>query len=74
MSTSVDQPVFKIITVWLAAVGIASWSDAAAALAAFYSFLLIGEWGWNKIGRPFCERRGWIQRRKRRTSDVDGSC
>jgi hypothetical protein len=32
----------------LEAVGIGSWGDLAAMLAALYSLLLICEWGWKK--------------------------
>lgn len=35
----------------LEAVGIGSWSEAAAAAAFFYSLLLIGEWFWKKWRR-----------------------
>ena len=46
-ATTVDAPVFKIVTAW-AAVGITSWADMAAFLASLYSFLLIAEWCWKK--------------------------
>jgi len=49
----------KLLSVW-AAVGITSWADFAAFLAALYSLMLIGEWLWKKAVRPFCEWRGWI--------------
>lgn len=49
----------KLGTVW-AAVGITTWADFAAFLAAIYSVLLVGEFAWKKILRPFCEWRGWI--------------
>ena len=47
--TSVAHPVLKIITAWAAALGIGSWSDLAAALAALYSLILICEWLWKKL-------------------------
>ncbi len=51
MSDTVQAPVIKIATAW-AAVGVTSWSEAAAALAAVYTSILIGEWLWRKL-RPF---------------------
>lgn len=36
---------------WLEAIGIQSWGDLAAMLAAFYSLLLICEWVWKRIKR-----------------------
>ena len=44
-ATTVEAPMFKLVTVW-AAVGITSWADVAAFLASLYSFLLIAEWCW----------------------------
>lgn len=35
----------------LEAVGISSWGDAAAALAAVYSAILIAEWFWKRFRR-----------------------
>ena len=68
--TSVDHPVLKIFSAWLLALGLKSWSDVAAALAAFYSLLLITEWFWRKFWRPMLEARGIIQPRpNRRKSD-----
>lgn len=68
-NVSVDAPVMKVATAWMAAIGIASWSDFAAMLAAFYSLLLIFEWFWKKFWRPFLEDRGYIKRIKRRSGD-----
>jgi hypothetical protein len=48
----------KLGSVW-AAVGITSWAEAAAALAALYSLLLIGEFLWKKVLRPLGVRFGW---------------
>ena len=42
MNTEVSSPALKIGTAW-AAVGITSWTDFAAAVAALYTVLLIGE-------------------------------
>ena len=67
--TSVELPAVKVASAW-AAVGITSWADAAAAMAFVYSVALFGEWLWKKILRPLCERRGWLQRRKRRMEDL----
>lgn len=68
--TSVAQPVPKLITAWLAAIGIASWSDFAAMVAAVYSLLLIGEWIWKRFGRPYSERKGWVKPKHRRSTDA----
>jgi len=60
----------KIASAW-AAVAITSWADAAAALAALYTILLIGEWVWKKVLRPFAERQGLIKRVSRRATDTE---
>ena len=65
---SVSQPALKVVTAW-AAVGITSWAEFAAALAAAYTLLLISEWLWKKAGRPFCENRGWLDRKAHRKGD-----
>lgn len=67
---TVAAPAIKIVTAW-AAVGITSWAEAASALAALYTLLLIIEWLWKRLARPFCERRGWVKRKLRRRSDTD---
>lgn len=59
----------KLSSVWLL-VGITSWADFAAALAAIYSALLICEFVWKKVVRPFLERMGWVERRMRRKEDL----
>lgn len=68
----ISAPALKIGTAW-AAVGITSWSDVAAFLAAVYTTLIMGEWLWKKVGRPFAERRGWVSRRLRRSEDSAGA-
>jgi len=50
----------KLGTVW-AAVGITTWADFAAFMAAIYSVLLAGEFAWKKMLRPFAKWRGWIK-------------
>lgn len=42
----------KLGSVW-AAVGVTSWADVAAFLAAIYSALLIAEFLWKKVIKPF---------------------
>lgn len=37
------------------------WGTVASIAAALYSLLLISEWFWKKLWRPFFERRGWIK-------------
>lgn len=68
-SMSVDHPFWKALTALLAGFGVSSWSDFAAFVAAAYTLLLMAEWLWKRVGRPFCERRGWISRPKRRATD-----
>lgn len=41
----------KLFSVW-AAVGITSWADFAAFMAAMYSLLLVCEFVWKKLIRP----------------------
>lgn len=52
--------------------GLASWPDIAAALAAGYTICLWGEWIWRKFMRPALESRGWIKRLRRRAEDERG--
>lgn len=59
----------KIGTAW-AAVGITSWADAASALAFCYTLLLLLEWVWKRLARPFAERHGWLRRPLRRKEDA----
>lgn len=59
--TTVAAPVIKIITAWLAALGLKSWGDVASLLAAIYTALLIIEWFWKKFWRPIFIARGWVK-------------
>lgn len=56
----IQNQVFKVGSLW-AAVGIGSWTDAAAFLAAVYSLILLLEWAWKRIARPLLVRFGWMQ-------------
>lgn len=47
----------------------ASWSELAAIAALIYSALCIVEWCWKAFGRGIAERRGWVEKRKRRKED-----
>lgn len=47
-NTTIGEPVLKLVSVW-AAVGITSWADAASALAAIYTAVLLGEWVYKKF-------------------------
>lgn len=49
----------KLGSVW-AAVGVTSWADVAAVLAALYSGLLICEFLWKKVIRPVLRWRGLV--------------
>lgn len=66
---SVTHPVMKVATVWLAALGVTSWGEFAAFLAAIYSLLLILEWCWKKFVRDLLVRWKLIDRCKRRKDD-----
>lgn len=68
-SSSVTHPVAKVISAGAVTLFGMSVSDLAALAALVYSLILIGEWCWKKCGRPFCEARGWIQRKSRRADD-----
>lgn len=52
--------VTKVVTVW-AAIGITSWAEAASFAAFLYSMVLLGEWFWKKLIKPFLIYRGWIK-------------
>lgn len=66
---SVAHPVLKVVTVWLAALGITSWGEFAAMCAAVYSMLLILEWCWKKFVRDLLVKWKLIDRCKRRRDD-----
>lgn len=72
---SVGAPATKIGSAWIAAglahVGIGSWGEAASAMAFIYTMALFVEFCWRKWTRPCLERRGILQRRKRRKDDRD---
>ena len=68
MNDEIASPALKIGTVWIA-VGITSWADFAAAAAALYTLILIGEWLWKKLIRPVCYSHRWIKRPERRHAD-----
>lgn len=63
--TSIVKGSSAWIAVFVADIGINSWGDAAAMLAALYSILLIFEWLWKRIFRGIAERHGWVKPRKR---------
>lgn len=48
---SVGAPAIKILTAWLAALGLQSWGDVASFLAVLYTALLIAEWVRNRFVR-----------------------
>lgn len=84
--TSVDFPGIKIGTALGAGGGakaieqhareasrfaLETWADLAAVAAFAYSLLLIGEFFWKWLGRPYAEKKGWLAPRKRRLSDKE---
>ena len=63
----IHAPVAKAVSANVAAFfALNSWSDVAAVLAALYSVLLIVEWVWKRVARPYAERRGWVKPKPRR--------
>lgn len=52
----IAMPVAKIVTAW-AAIGVTSWAEAASFAAFLYTILLIGEWLWKKLLKPWLHRR-----------------
>lgn len=68
MSEDIANPAAKVVSLW-AVIGITSWTEAAAFAGFVYSLLLIGEWLWKKLARPFAERRGWIKPKQRPDTD-----
>lgn len=70
-ATSVSNPVLKAVTALLAGIGVSSWSDMAALLAAVYTLCLLSEWLWKRFVRPFAEVHGWVKRKRRRATDED---
>lgn len=60
------------LLVVIADLGIKSWGDVAAMLAALYSLVLLIEWGWKRIARPIFESRGWVAPRKRHRIESTG--
>lgn len=64
-SDEVASPVVKVATLW-ATIYITSWTDAAAAIAFFYTMALFAEWLWKKIIRPLLLEWGWVKDRRQR--------
>jgi len=59
MQSNIENPVAKIFSAW-ALIGVTSWAEAASALAACYTALLIAEWLWKRVARPLFIRAGYI--------------
>lgn len=59
----------KVGAVWLA-IGIGSWTEAAAFLAFVLSALALTEYVWKKILRPICVSFGWLKTAKHRVKMV----
>jgi hypothetical protein len=47
------------------------WGTVASMAAAAYTLLLITEWFWKKLWRPFFESRGWLKAKRRRVITVE---
>ena len=68
-NVSVGHPIMKLATAWGAVLGFNSWGEVAAALAGFYSLLLILEWFYRRFWRDIFVKWGWLEPRYRRRSD-----
>lgn len=70
MTTTIEHPAAKASTaLGVSTIAGVSAADWAAWLAAAYTTLLICEWLWKKVIRPFLQSRGWLPHPKRRASD-----
>jgi hypothetical protein len=67
-TTEIQNQLFKVGSAW-ALIGITSWAEAAAALAAIYSLLLILEWLWKKIARPLLVHFGVVEATAQKAGD-----
>jgi len=47
--TTIAAPILKIVTAWVAAIGLRSWGDVASFLAAIYTAALLSEWVYKKL-------------------------
>ena len=47
------------------------WATIAQMAAALYTMLLMAEWFWKKLWRPFCERRGWLKPLRHRIITIE---
>lgn len=47
--SEVSWPVIKVVTAWVAALGIGSWQEAAAFAAFLYSLCLLAEWVYKRV-------------------------
>ena len=68
-SEQISHPVVKGVSVAAAGIGALSWPDIAAILASIYTLVLMGEWAWKKVLRPYLARCGWIERRVRKEDE-----
>ena len=74
--TDVAESVVKAATAtssyetWIA-INAVPWGTVASIAAALYSLLLISEWFWKKLWRPFFESRGWLKPMRHRIITVE---
>lgn len=62
----------KIVSVW-AAIGITSWTEAAAFLGFIYTACMLVHWWWKTFWRDFFRMRGWfLPHRRRRPARREG--
>lgn len=59
-ANTINAPVVKALSLW-AAIGVTSWSEAAAFVGFLYSAALLSEWLWKKVLRRLAERWGWVK-------------
>lgn len=60
----------KIGGIWLA-IGVSSWSEAAAFMAFILSFLALSEWVWKKALRPLMVHYGYAKPDKRKIKMIE---
>ena len=57
----VHHPLLKLLSVFALWLGSLSWGEVASIGASFYTLLLIVDWFWRRLWRPFFIRRGWLR-------------
>lgn len=71
-ASKVNHPGLKLASVGVVWIGSMTWGEIASMLAAGYTLLLIVDWLWKRLGRPYALRRGWIKGRPLDFMDTTG--